>query len=526
MGDNLSVLIFDKNLSKTKICFYFCLIISGGFIFRYIFFPFDIPLVLDSLSYFWYGIDLSITKNFPTYDIPNNLWPTFLSLFFSLANSENYLDFMFIQRNISILFSVMTSIPMYFLAKRFVKRDIALIAPLFFIFEPRIIENSLTGISEPMFIFFVVSTLALFFSTQKKLILFSFVLAGIFCLVRYEGLMLVLPMFGIMFFRFKKEKKDLVYPISAIGIFLLVIMPMALIQMDTLGYDGIFSHIGDGANLVVKDSFFSTEPETVKFFPEIGLPTLLKFLGWGLIPSYIIFLPIGVFFFFKNKDNKKIQLIIIGLFAIIPAFYAYSRGIADVRYLFVIYPILIIFVLNCIDWLRTKLPNKYNFKIIIIVFLIATSFIFLNFKDDNEHNREVFTIISENIEGMKVVNYLNPDVTSYFSSAILHNESDFPKTQDSIGKNIRILNIDSYNSIDELLKSEYFIDEYGRDIDKDSRKITHLIIDNSPTLKDFLKELYENETKYPYITKVYDSADHDYHYHIKIFKINYEKFDL
>ena len=168
-------LIFRENLSKTKVCFYFCLIISGGFIFRYIFFPFDIPLVLDSLGYFWYGIDLSVTKDFPiTYSLANNLWPTFLSLSFSLTNSENYLDFMFIQRNISILFSVMTAIPMYFLAKRFVKKDIALIAPLFFIFEPRVIINSFSGITEPMFIFFVVSTLALFFSNEKKLILFSF----------------------------------------------------------------------------------------------------------------------------------------------------------------------------------------------------------------------------------------------------------------------------------------------------------------------------------------------------------------
>ena len=120
----MSGLVLNKNLSKTKICFYFSLIISGGFIFRYIFFPFDIPLVLDSLSYFWYGIDLSVTKNFPVnHDLANNLWPTFLSLFFSLTNSENYLDFMFIQRNISIFFSIMTSIPMYFLAKRFVKKD-------------------------------------------------------------------------------------------------------------------------------------------------------------------------------------------------------------------------------------------------------------------------------------------------------------------------------------------------------------------------------------------------------------------
>ena len=517
-------LIFRENLSKTKICFYFCLIISGGFIFRYIFFPFDIPLVLDSLSYFWYGIDLSVTKNFPiTHDIANNLWPTFLSLFFSLMNSENYLDFMFVQRNISILFSVMTSIPMYFLAKRFVKKDIALIAPLFFIFEPRIIENSLNGVTEPMFIFFVVSTLALFFSDQKKLILFSFVLAGIFCLVRYEGLMLVLSMFGIMFFRFKKEKKDLVYPISAIGIFLLVIMPMLLVQTNTLGYDGVFSHVGDGANVVVRDSFFSTGPETVQFFPEIGLPTLLKFLGWILIPSYIIFLPIGIFFFFKNRENKKMQLIIIGLFAIIPAFYAYSRGISDTKYLLVIYPILIIFVLNCIDWLRTKWPGQYNFKIIIIVFLITTSFIFLSFKDENEHNREAFEIAKEITSRTNVINHsyhMNTDClicgqfeipeAKYYRSANIANLQTFPVLRDEMQDRIEFVELAEHDSLESYI-------EFGR-----NRGLTYLVIDHSVNQPSFLQDVFIHEEKYPYLLKEFDSKDFGYQYHVKIFRIDYE----
>ena len=56
--------------------------------------------------------------------------------------------------------------------------------------------------------------------------------------------------------------------------------------------------------------------------------------------------------------------------------------------------------------------------------------------------------------------------------------------------------------------------------------MTHLIIDNSPMTKGFLKELFENETKYQYITKIYDSKDDGYSYHIKIFKINYEIFSL
>jgi len=520
----LDRLIFRENLSKTKVCFYFCLIISGGFIFRYIFFPFDIPLVLDSLGYFWYGIDLSVAKDFPTtYSLANNLWPTFLSFFFSLTNSENYLDFMFIQRNISILFSVMTAIPVYFLAKRFVKKDIALIAPLFFIFEPRIIINSFSGVTEPMFIFFVVSTLALFFSNEKKLILFSFVLAGIFCLVRYEGLMIVISMFIIMFWRFIREKKGLVYPFGAIGIFLIVITPMMLIQTDTLGYDGLFSHVGAGANVVIRDSFFSAGPETVQFFPEIGLSNFLKLLGWILIPSYIIFLPIGIFYFFKNKENKKIELIIIGLCAIIPALYAYSRGISDTRYLLVIYPILIIFALNCIDWLTRKWPRQYNFKIIIIVFLITTSFIFLSFKDENEHNREAFEIAEEVTSRTNVINHsyhMNTDClmcgqfevpeAKYYRSANIANLQTFPVLRAEMQDRIEFVELVEHDSLESYI-------EFGR-----KQGLTYLVIDHSDNQPPFLQDVFIHEEKYPYLLKEFDSKDFGYQYHVKIFRIDYE----
>ena len=69
----------------------FIFLTIGGFFIRYIFTPFEIPLVLDSLQYFWYGIELDILKEFPSnYDLTNNMWPTFLSPFFSILNSQNY----------------------------------------------------------------------------------------------------------------------------------------------------------------------------------------------------------------------------------------------------------------------------------------------------------------------------------------------------------------------------------------------------------------------------------------------------
>ena len=65
----MSGLIFLNNLSKTKMILYFSFIIFSGLIFRYIFFPFDIPIVLDGLGYFWYAMDLNVMKEFPSFRV-------------------------------------------------------------------------------------------------------------------------------------------------------------------------------------------------------------------------------------------------------------------------------------------------------------------------------------------------------------------------------------------------------------------------------------------------------------------------
>ena len=39
----------------------------------------------------------------------------------------------------------------------------------------------------------------------------------------------------------------------------------------------------------------------------------------------------------------------------------------------------------------------------------------------------------------------------------------------------------------------------------------------------YLKEIYNNEEKYPYLIKEFDSKSLGYGYHLKVFKIDYEK---
>ncbi|RZD48945.1 MAG: hypothetical protein CXT78_00060 [Thaumarchaeota archaeon] len=515
----MSNIIFSNNLSKFKIIIYFLLIISSGFIFRYIFFPFEIPLILDSLGYFWYGIDLSVNGKFPTeHDLPNNLWPSLLSIFFNITNSEKFLDYMVIQRNLSIVFSVFTAIPIYFLAKKFIRKEFALIAPLFFIFEPRIIENSLAGITEPFFIFMVVSSLALFFSKQKKLILLSFVISGLFCLIRYEGLMITFGMITILCYRFRNEKKNLIYVIFAICIFLLVITPMSIIRTDTMGYDGIFSHVTAGAELINEETFQNVEINNKKFFPELGIINFTKFFGWILIPTFTIFFPLGIFYSLKNKQIKKIELIIIGIFALIPALYAFSREILDPRYLFVIMPILAILSAYVLQIFSYKIKKPKIIVLIIIILIIIISLVFFQIKIPNyEYEKESYLLALKIYEIADGINASYYPEGAYLRVTQLDN-SIFPITSIQGKSDMIFIPSNNIDNIDDYIT-------YGK-----NKGLTHLIVDelfiyDSKRTDDFLDDVFINEEKYPYLIKEFDSLEQGYSHHLKIFKIDFKKFN-
>ena len=70
-----------------------------------------------------------------------------------------------------------------------------------------------------------------------------------------------------------------------------------------------------------------------------------------------------------------------------------------------------------------------------------------------------------------------------------------------------------YNSLNEFI-----------DIGK-NEGLTHIVADENENRPQFLKDVFENEEKFPYLTKIYDSSEHGYDYHLKIFRIDYEKFE-
>ena len=114
----------------TNPIFLLALIIILSVTIRLYYFPTDIPISLDGIDYFSYAIVISQSGDFPSTIMPNNAWPSFVSLFFSLYNSENFLDYMNLQKMITVIFSVMTTILVYFLCTRFFDKYYALLGSI------------------------------------------------------------------------------------------------------------------------------------------------------------------------------------------------------------------------------------------------------------------------------------------------------------------------------------------------------------------------------------------------------------
>jgi len=483
-----------------------------GILFRLIFLPFDLPVVLDAYLYFWYAIDFSVLGYFPVgHDIANNIWPSLLGIMFQWIDSGNFLDYSNSQRILSLIISVITVIPIFLLCNRFFDKKLSTLGAALFILEPRIILNSLIGITEPLFILVGVFTIFLFLDKNKKIIYISFALAAIFSLIRYEGILIIIPMSIIFLYRFRKERKVFLKYMIAIIIFILMITPMMIIRDQTMGYDGLISHVGAGVKTALVNNELNDDIDKRKFFPVLGITNLIKFLGWVLFPTFILFLPIGFFLFLRKRDFEKKSLLFIGLIFTIPAFYAYSREILETRYLLILYPVFIVFSLYAINWIGEKIQKRNLIYLVIIVGIVVSSWIFLDVKIDNEHEIEAFEIALKNTPQLSVINNYYPEST-YYRVTILDEIEEFPILKEDIHRQIILLSTNNVNTIEEFL------------ITNEEKGLKHIITDNVSERPKFLKEIHSKEENFPYLIKIYDSKIDGYEYHLKIFEIDYNQF--
>ena len=513
MNTNIDLQQFKRFPLKNIL--FLLIIFSIGIIIRLYYLPFDLPLVLDAQGYFWYANDMSILKEIPVqYDAHNNLWPSILSVFFSINPSNNILDFMNIQRMLSTIISASTIFPIFFLCRKFFSNKYALLGASFFIFEPKLIINSLQGITEPIYLLIGILIILFSFNKNKKYYYISFGLAAIFSLIRYEGLVILLPLTIIYFWKFKINKKSILKYGLCLLIFTLVIFPMIDARIQATGQDGLFTHFLNGPEVIV-DTF--TGKETGEDRPQIenGLLNIITFIGWITIPIWIIFLPYGLFKYFRKFDQKKGILLLFSVILILPTLYVYSRDFQETRYLYILFPLFSIISLYSIQ----KIDKIRNFKIIFILIIFGIIFSSIGWLEykwiDEKYENEAFKISLKIKELTQGVNNFYPE-SEYLEYIKL--DQSYPQLKNQIYDEHYIFDKNgNYNEIKELL------------LNGKNNGLTHLVIDESQIpnnlRQEFLIEIYKNENKYNFLNKIYDSNDEGFNYKIKIFQIDYKLFD-
>ena len=482
----------------------------GAIIIRLVFFQNEIIFPGDNIQYFKYGMDVSLTGELPTsYVQQNNGWQLFISIFFHFFESKNFLDYMNLQSYISIVISTLTIIPLYFLAKKFTSSSFALITTILFIFEPRIIENSLVGVTDPLFILLIVTSLALVVHKNKFIIYGACITIGLACIVRTEGLFLIPTLCTMFLIKNKITKINIIQCVIFIIIIYLIILPFSMQRIENSGDDYLVSRIIDSSSIFSEQ----TQNEPNQIFSKIGESFYIftGFFGRLMIPYLIIFVPLGIILFLKGKNKQKLLLIVPVFFMILPSLYAYTVPALDSRYLFSILPILCIFgTFACMKYFQ-NFKYKKLIVVTIIIIIIFSSTLFLIYKDNGTENQKEFLefakIINKNTD---IILYTPTPIFNYLEAAELLELKEFPV-------------MSSYyadpDSVQSILESYSNIEDFFILMEK--RGITHIIFDEEIDNSMIIKEIVENYEENKNLKKIFDSQENGFDYKIKIFEIKY-----
>ena len=136
--------------------------------------------------------------------------------------------------------------------------------------------------------------------------------------------------------------------------------------------------------------------------------------------------------------------------------------------------------------------------------IVILSFSFLQYdRLDMHHEKEALSISKIIFNKIDNVNSYYPEDKYLKSIEVM---KKFPNMDFPISYTKEIFSINDFNTLKDFIKY--------------NPKVTHIITDGNSNRPEFLKELFYNEDP-DYLQKIYDSSEHGYIYHIKVFEINY-----
>ena len=484
-------------------------------------------------------------------------WTIFVSPFFQLIDSNNFLDYVNITRGLGLAISIVTIIPMYILSRKFFDDKYSLCATGLFAFEPHLNYLAWQGLTEQLYILAIILSMYFILNRNSNYSYLSFLTIGLLWWVKWQGAIMLLVASIIFFKIFKKTPKLFVKYSICLSITLIIVSPMLLDRYEQFGDPFYFSQsehlfLGDYASILaynMKDVEYSAfdyidDNGFGKFignFVLVGIYNLLLTLFKMSLPYLIVFLPFGIIFSLRAFDQEKkyIQsnwILILG--TLIP-FIVYFAILPEKRLIYHVYPFLIILAIiplqRFVEYgLSTFSYNERQKKIVLVsimaVVLILSSFYTLRYDlPDPELNDEKIlfaeTIDSkfegrildagDTLQGLNYVHATNP--LGVFKNYKIHNNisMDFMEEFNSENRNVKPIQLYA-KSLEDFIEVSY---EY---------ELNYISINKngvSNVFYPYLDEIYESEEEFSYLTKVFDTEQEGFEkLKVKVFEINYEVF--
>ena len=484
-------------------------------------------------------------------------WTIFVSPFFQLIDSNNFLDYVNITRGLGLAISIVTIIPMYILSRKFFDDKYSLCATGLFAFEPHLNYLAWQGLTEQLYILAIILSMYFILNRNSNYSYLSFLTIGLLWWVKWQGAIMLLVASIIFFKIFKKTPKLFVKYSICLSITLIIVSPMLLDRYEQFGDPFYFSQsehlfLGDYASILaynMKDVEYSAfdyidDNGFGKFignFVLVGIYNLLLTLFKMSLPYLIVFLPFGIIYSLRAFDQEKkyIQsnwILILG--TLIP-FIVYFAILPEKRLIYHVYPFLIILAIiplqRFVEYgLSTFSYNERQKKIVLVsimaVVLILSSFYTLRYDlPDPELNDEKILFAEtidgkfegrildagDTLQGLNYVHATNP--LGVFKNYKIHNNlsTDFMEEFNSENRNLKPIQLYA-KSLEDFIEVSY---EY---------ELNYISINKngvSDVFYPYLDEIYESEAEFSYLTKVFDTEREGFEkLKVKVFEINYEIF--
>ena len=528
-------------------------IIIIGLSIRIFYFPNDIPIVTDGHFNFIYAMKTVVEGNLPEgYLVTNSGWSNFLSFIFIFSDRTEALHLMNIQRVSTIIISSLTAIPAFYLLERFVDTKWAFFGSFMLVIEPRLLLTSLEGLNYTLFFFIFISSLVLFLKKTSLGFFLSFVCIALLALVRYEGILLIFPL-SILYFIQYRNKKFLYRFIGMIGIIFLILIPVGMLRSEATqeycieyifgtvcGQDGITNNFLAGPKFVYTYIIMNEQlSETItsnmgdsdgEFHREkygsggINLGNaldesfsrLIKFVAISMIPFFGFFILFNLLTRIKNSSRKisfdmKVIIFSSGIM-LLPALYAYTRGIDEIRYVLILIPIFTILSVLWNKRIHQKISKNHIMFILLILIIFSSIFFIEMNKRDYVHDMKSFVVSKEIVKVTGITNSF--DQGGYIKIAMIFN--NWPQLPDSgidgkVKHEFEKIPIKEFKSIEELI------------IKSRDKGLEFIVVDKNTEL---FRDLRESSKEYVYLEKIFSYDETERNNEFSIFKINYKLFDL